>query len=276
MFYRALRQLLSTAQDFPPGDRALPIQFWCAQESINLGAPRLLLNGFNADRPFCGHERWRQLAYSYSKAYNPGAPSLSSSEKARILGLPSRELTADDLRTLEALGFSGGEYRQWVDEYCEERIAHIEAHKDLDFLQLVQLLSEEEIGTLWADEHLLMERRFGLTFISPFGVRDIVKLGFALPLGKHFVDTQTKRFLWEVLRDETGLECEKRAFPSPMRFWAISLRAFSVLEGARARSSFLRTYLKNLLRGGRDYALSHRMLVLLAWVESLRRQGVLR
>ena len=151
----------------------------------------------------------------------------------------------------------------------QKHIAHLRHYEALDFLRLIQLLSEEEIGMLWADEHLLLERTFGVNFVSPFGDMEMVRLGFALPLHRHFHGNETKSFLRNLLKKETGLVCEKRAFPSPMRFWALMPAFFSVCHGRHMRRLCQAIWARNTGRLGSDYPLAYSFMTLAAWLERM-------
>jgi len=265
-FYNALEQLLADHPDIPPCDRAMPIQYISLKRAGN-ERPGVYFTGFNADRPYCGHGHWADMARRHSRALNPFAASLPADRIAEMLCYPQPRRVKLMEQVVLAAGYSLDEYYCWIRDFKQRSVEHVREYGNIDFLQLIMILSEEEIGDLWAAEHLLLERHYGMNFISPFGDISIVRLGFSLPLEFHYSDGGTKRFLREVLRKEAGMTLNKRAFPSPMRFWAMRPQNLRLPHTPEMKKMYSGMWRKNLMAGGRLYAAAHDALALGLWLE---------
>lgn len=268
-FYRAIGQLLESPQDNPPMDRALPLQF-ASLESRGNATGRIVYTGFLADRPFCGFSSWRDSALKYSKAYNLSAPRMTPEEFVAIFYSPDPQ-RVDVMNTIiECSGFCIDDYERWLSNCMAERVEHVNKYRELDVLQLLMILDQEIAGHLWEEEHLSLECYFGLNFISPFTDLDVVRHGYSLLLSEHFKDGQTKYFLRKMLKKITGLDLHKRAFPSPMRFWALRPENLFCIGNQKLKKEYQKLWINNVLNKGRYYAVTHNFLIMARWLESMQ------
>lgn len=266
--HNALERTISDRPDFPPDDRALPIQFLLSQ-AVARRQHTVCYTGYNADRAF--GERPRCLTPTPLWCQTPTAhvPIVWADNQAVLLASVNRRRVSTMRPLLCEAGLSEQGLEAWVSEHQRQRAKQLNELEATDMLRLFQFVSEEENGLLWAGEHLPPEQAFGINFVSPFSDAEIIKLAFALPPHWLARENETKYFLRQLVREETHLLCDKRAFPSPMRFWALTPSTLLVCRTRAMRKLCQTVWARNVARLGRDYPLVYSFTALAAWLEQM-------